>query len=93
MARRTLMVDDGAVIARMVRAQLETSEYNVLIAKDAQMALQMLHHSAPHRNGLWHRLPSGRGGSSLNRQQAEPTLACDKLVLDFDLRAHSCCTC
>ena len=46
-AWRILMVDDGGVIAATVQSQLENSGYDVLIAKDAQMALQMQRRERP----------------------------------------------
>lgn len=46
-ALRILMVDDGAVIAGTVQSQLENSGYDVLIAKDAQMALHLQRRERP----------------------------------------------
>ena len=46
-AQRILMADDRGAIAGTVQSQMENSGHDVLITKDAQMALQMQHHEPP----------------------------------------------
>ena len=57
-AQRILIVDDGSVMAGTVQSKIENSGYDMLIAEDAQMALQMLRRERPDLVLLDLRLPN-----------------------------------
>jgi len=66
MAQRILVVDDDREIARLVRAYLEQSGYQVLVAYDGETALRMLRHERPDLMVLDLMLPD-RNGQDVTR--------------------------
>ena len=69
---RVLLVDDDAAIAQMYRLKLELDGYQVEVAGDGELALQMAHSSLPDIIFLDMRLPKLDGIGVLEALRADP---------------------
>jgi DNA-binding response OmpR family regulator len=81
MAQRILVVDDDREIARLVRAYLEQSGYQVLVAYDGETALHMLRHDRPDLVVLDLMLPDRNGQDVTRLVRNDSTLAAMPIIM------------
>jgi two-component system alkaline phosphatase synthesis response regulator PhoP len=81
MAQRILVVDDDREIARLVRAYLEQSGYQVLVAYDGETALHMLRRDRPDLVVLDLMLPDRTGQDVTRVVRNDATLAALPIIM------------
>ena len=75
MVQRILVVDDDREIVRLVRAYLEQSGYQVLVAYDGESALHILRREGPSLMVLDLMLPDRNGWDVMRVVRGDPALA------------------
>lgn len=81
MAQRILVVDDDREIVRLVRAYLEESHYEVLVAYDGETALHILRRERPDLLLLDLMLPERDGWDMTRVMRGDATLAAMPIIM------------
>ena len=81
MAQRILVVDDDREIVRLVRAYLEESHYEVLVAYDGETALHILRRERPDLVLLDLMLPERDGWDMTRVMRGDTTLAAMPIIM------------
>jgi two-component system alkaline phosphatase synthesis response regulator PhoP len=81
MAQRILVVDDDKEIVRLVRAYLEQSSYQVLVAYDGETALHILRREHPDLVVLDLMLPDRDGWDVTRVVRGDPALAATPIIM------------
>jgi two-component system, OmpR family, alkaline phosphatase synthesis response regulator PhoP len=81
MPQKILVVDDDREIARLVRAYLEQSGYQVLVAYDGETALHMLRHDRPDLVVLDLMLPDRNGKDVTRVVRSDTSLAALPIIM------------
>jgi two-component system alkaline phosphatase synthesis response regulator PhoP len=79
--QRILVVDDDREIVRLVRAYLEQSGYEVLVAYDGESALHMLRREGPALMVLDLMLPDRNGWDVMRIVRGDPALATTAVIM------------
>ena len=81
MAQRILVVDDDREIVRLLRAYLEQSGYEALVAYNGEMALHILRREQPDLLILDLMLPQRDGWSVMQAVRSDPTLQATPIIM------------
>ena len=81
MMQRILVVDDDREIVRLVRAYLEQSGYQVLVAYDGESALHVLRRESPALMVLDLMLPDRNGWDVMRIVRGDPALAATPVIM------------